>query len=320
MAYSKKLATALYRDLLEQRVFEEKLIEIYALGKVPGHIHSGVGEEAAYIGVLATRKEGDYFKFTHRNVGMSKVVGMSYQTLFSEILAKETGNSGGRGGINHLAQLSKGILGLAGSLGCDIPIAVGSAYSIKLSGCDNLTYAYLGDGTTSRGTVHEAMNWASAWKLPVLFVINNNQWSISTHIDEACNVENPGACRGPAYGIPAKVVDGTNVFDVYDAAKELVDSIRAGNGPAILETKTYRWRGHFEGDQARYRDAKIAEEWKNHDCLQKIEEYMREKKMITAKEINVLRNKINLELDEAIAFAEAAPAPDPADIFENLYA
>jgi pyruvate dehydrogenase E1 component alpha subunit len=310
----------MYKDLLGMRSFEEKLIEIYALGKVPGHIHSGVGEEAVFVGTLATRKDGDYFKISHRDIGSSKVIGMSYQTVFSEILGKDTGNSHGFGGVNHLSELSKGILGMSGALACDIPIAVGAAYSIKMFNRDNLAYIYFGEGTTSRGPTHEAMNWASAWKLPVLFIVINNQWAISTSIKETSSVENPGADRGPAYGMPSKVADGTDVFAVYDAAKELVDDIRMGNGPAILEIKTYRWRGHFEGDQARYRDAGITEEWKKKDCVKKLEEYMLGDNIVTPEEIQTLRNEINRELDEAIAFAEAAPDPKPDELYRNLYA
>lgn len=320
MKYSNELMLNLYEQLLGSRLFEEKLIDIYAMGKVPGHIHSGVGEEAVYVGALATRKEGDYFKFTHRNVSAPNLVGMDYNTIFSEIMGKETGNTKGRGGINHLAQLKHGIIGMAGSLGCDLAIAVGSAYSIKMSETDNITYVFFGDGTTSRGSFHEALNWASAWKLPVLFIVNNNQWSISTHISEVCNVENPGADRAAGYGIPSKVVDGTDVLEVYKASKELADGIREGKGPAILEAKCYRWRGHFEGDQAQYRDQKITDEWRKKDCLEKLEKYILKENIITEDEILSIKQEVNGELDKAIAFAESSPNPNPEDIFDGLFA
>jgi pyruvate dehydrogenase E1 component alpha subunit len=310
----------MYKDLLSMRILEEKLIELYALGKIPGHIHSGVGEEASYAGVLATRKSGDYFKFTHRNVSTVNAVGMSYRTIFAEILGKMGGNSGGRGGINHLAELNKGIIGMAGALGGDIPVAVGVGYSIKMAERDNIVYCFLGDGTTSRGPVHEGMNWAAAWKLPVLFIVNNNQWSIATHICETCNVENPGADRGAAYGISSKVADATDILAVYESARELVAQIRDGGGPAILETKCYRLRGHFEGDQAKYRDARITEEWQKKDCLKNLEKYMKDKKLITDGEIEAMHSDILAQVEDGIAFAEAASDPAVEDIYDNLYA
>ena len=320
MKQNKELYIEMYKNLFASRVFEERLIEMYAAGKIPGHIHSGVGEEAVYVGTVASRKEGDYFKFTHRNVGSPNILGMSYDKIFAEILGKATGNSIGRGGINHIAELDKGVIGLSGALGCDISIGVGAAYTLKLSKTDNIAYVFLGDGTTSRGAFHESLNWASAWKLPVLFIVNNNEWSISTHISETCNVVNPGADRASAYGMASKVVDGTDLLEVYEAAKELADHVRGGNGPAILETKTYRWRGHFEGDQAKYRDSKITEEWLKKDCVKGLEDRLIGEGLLTKDEINDLRKDINSELDKAIAFAEASPEPSVEDIFNNIYA
>lgn len=320
MGYTPEFLTGLYRDLLTVRLFEERQIEIYALGKVPGHIHSGVGEEAPYAGVFATRKEGDYFKITHRPIGAAAIIGMPLKTMFAEVMGKETGNARGRGGVLHLVDKSKGMIGFSGTLGCDAGVADGAALSIQMSGTDNVVYTFFGDGTANRGPVYEAMNLAAVWKLPVLFVCNNNQFAISTYASFSSPVPHPGADRAAGYGMPSKTVDGTDVLAVYEAAKELVDGIRAGNGPAVLECQTYRWRGHFEGDQMKYRDAKVTEKWiKDKDCVANLEKRLRKDKVLTAKQIEKLRAEVLSEIDEAVAFAEASPEPKPEEILQGLY-
>ena len=319
MSYSKELLLDMYQCLLSDRLMEERLIELYAQCWVPGHIHSGVGEEASYTGVLATRKEGDQFKFTHRNVSAYHDVGLTYRHIFCEILGKMGGNSDGKGGINHIADKGKGIIGISGALAGDIPISVGVSYALKMQGGNNIVYCFFGDGTTSRGTVHEAMNWASVWKLPILFIVNNNQWSISTSASEGCSIENPGAGRAAGYNIISKVVDGTDVLSVYDGAKELTDYIRAGNGPAVLESKCYRWRGHFEGDMARYRDSKVAEEWHKKDCLKKFEQYLKENKYITDADVEKMKIDVEAEIQDGIETSEKASQPSLDTIYNNLY-
>ncbi|WP_352399209.1 thiamine pyrophosphate-dependent dehydrogenase E1 component subunit alpha [Anaerotignum sp.] len=321
MAYSKEFITDLYKKLLGTRLSEEKLVAIYKEGRVPGHIHSGVGQEATHVGTLVTSKEGDYFKLAHRVVSISSVLGVPFSKIYAEILGRQDGNSRGGGGVNHIADFSKGILGMSGTLGCDMPFAVGAAYKLKLEKKDNIVYCYYGDGTSNRGPVHEAMNWAAAWKLPILFVMDNNQWAISTCIYESTAIENPGADRAAAYGMASKVVDGTDVLAVYEAAKELSEYVRAGNGPAILEAKNYRWRGHFEGDQCKYRDPAITEKWqKKRNCVKKMENYMLENDFITEDEIKTMYEEIDAELNAAVDFAEASPKATAEDLFNNIFA
>jgi len=320
MQYTAEFLKSVYRDLLSVRLFEEKQVEVYALGKVPGHIHSGIGEEAAYAGVLATRKEGDYFKLSHRPVGASLILGTPLETMFSELMGRVTGNALGLGGVLHMVDRDRGMVGFSGTLGCDIAVADGAALAIQMAGTDNVSYVFYGDGTSSRGPVHEAMNLAAAWKLPVLFVCNNNQFAISTPASFGVPVENPGADRASAYGMPTRAVDGTDVLAVYEGARELVDGIRAGGGPAVLDCRCYRWRGHFEGDQARYRDAAVTEEWRKRDCVAGMEARLQAWNVMTADEIRQLRGEVNDEMDRAIAFAEASPEPTPEDLLRNLYA
>lgn len=320
MQYEKEFLRELYQNLLDMRLLEQKMVDTYAQGRVPGHIHSGVGQEASFVGVLANYKEGDYYKRTHRLTAVPYMMGTSLDTFFGELLAKTTGNSGGRGGAIHIGELHTGDLGFSGTLGCDAAVGVGAALTIDAEGRDNLSFVFMGDGTSSRGPVYEAMNLASAWKLPVLFICHNNQFAISTPASYSIAVEHPGADRAAAFNMPSKAVDGTDVLAVYEAAKELVAGIRAGGGPAVLECKDYRWRGHFEGDQCAYRDAAVTEEWiANHDCVKNFEAKLMEQGVITADEISQMRADFDHEMDKAILRAEAAPEMKPEEIYDNLY-
>ncbi|MCR5161700.1 MAG: thiamine pyrophosphate-dependent dehydrogenase E1 component subunit alpha [Lachnospiraceae bacterium] len=319
MSISKEKIIEMYRELLAVRMAEEKLVEIYALGKVPGHIHSGVGEEAAYVVPLMTRKEGDYSKFTHRVIAATHTVGITFNEMFAEILGKDTGTSHGRGGVNHVARLDKGIIGVAGSLGVDTEVAIGAGLSAKYLENGRIVYCFNGDGTHSRGNVHEAMNLAAMWKLPVLFVCDDNQFAISANHKNTISTPNPAYDRAPGYGMPAKLVQGDDPIAVYEAAEELTDYIREGKGPAVLEVKTYRRRGHFEGDQCAYRDAAEAEEMKKRDCIDTLEKYIREHQLMTEEDMDLLKKEIAVELDQAVEYAEQSPAPALDSVYLNVY-
>lgn len=320
MQYTAEFLTKIYRDLYSVRVFEEKQVELYALGKVPGHIHSGIGEEGSCTGVMATRKEGDFVKISHRPVGAGLLAGTPLETMFAELMGRVGGNALGLGGVLHMTSLEKGMVGFSGTLGCDAPVAVGAGLTIQMNGTDNVSYVFYGDGTSNRGPVHEAMNLAAIWKLPVLFVCNNNQYAISTPTSFSSPVPNPGADRAAGYGMPSRVADGTDPLSVYEAAQELVDYIRAGNGPAVLECKMCRMRGHFEGDQQKYRDLSVVEQWKDQDCVAKMEKYLIDNEVLTAEEIAAIRGEVVAKMDAAIALAEQSPEPTPEDLYRNLYA
>ena len=318
--YEKDFLMGIYTDLLKTRMMEQKLVDIYAEGIVPGHIHSGMGQEGTYVGVTSTRKPGDYFKFGHRPLSINYIVGEPMDEFFGELLGKLSGNALGHGGTNHLGRLEDGVVGFSGTLGADAGVSVGAALTIDMEGRDNVSYFFYGDGTSNRGPIHEAMSLASVWKLPVLFVCENNQFAISTFSSFSSVVKNPGADRAVGYGMPSEVVDGTDVLAVYEAAQRLTKYIREGNGPAILECKDYRWRGHFEGDQCAYRDAAVTEDWiANHDCVKNFEAKLMEQGVITADEISQMRSDFDREMDEAILRAEAAPEMKPEEIYDNLY-
>lgn len=320
MQYEKDFLKKLYENLLDMRLLEKKMVDTYAQGRVPGHVHSGVGQEATYVGVLTNFKEGDYYKRTHRVTAVPYMMGTSLDMFFGELLAKKTGNSGGRGGSLHIGELRTGDLGFSGTLGCDAAVGVGAALTIDMEGRDNVAFVFMGDGTSSRGPVYEAMNLASAWKLPVLFVCQNNQFAISTPSSYSIAAENAVADRASGYAMPAKVVDGTDVLAVYEAAKELLEGVRAGKGPAVLECKDYRWRGHFEGDQCAYRDAAVTEDWIEHkDCVKNFEAMLLEQGVLTQEEADRMRTDFDRAMDEAILRAEAAPEMEPEEIYDGLY-
>lgn len=321
MQYSNNFLKTIHKNLLETRLLEEKLTELYAQGRIPGHVHSGVGQEATYVGALSTREPGDYFKLTHRPITMPWMLGTSLDTIFGELLAKKTGNSGGRGGSLHIGELRTGVLGMSGTLGCDTGVAVGAALTIDMEQRPNLVYMFMGDGTSSRGPVYEAMNLAAAWKLPVLFICENNGYAISTPASTVIPVPNALADRAAGYGMPSEIADGTDVLDVYRAAKKMSDYVRAGRGPAVLECKDYRWRGHFEGDQCAYRDPEVTREWiEHHDCVKNLENMLLSEGIVTEKELQRMRQDFDSQMERAIAHAEAAPSLTAEEIYDGLYA
>lgn len=321
MQYEKDFLLGLHKDILETRMLEEKLIDVYAQGIVPGHIHSGVGQEASYVGILANRKPGDYFKFTHRPAAANHIVGLTLDEFFAEILAKKTGNSGGRGGILHIGNLHYGILGLSGTLGSDTAVPVGAAMTIEAEGRDNVAFLFIGDGAANRGPLYESMVLASDWKLPVVYVCENNGFAISTPTGYSSAVPNVLADKAAGYGMPSVVCDGTNVLEVYEAAAKMVEYVRAGNGPAVIECKSYRWRGHFEGDQCAYRDKSVTEQrMAEKDCLKNFEEQLIADGVITPEEIAAQREAYNAAMDAAVANAVAAPEITLDEVYDNLYA
>lgn len=320
MQYEKEFLRQLHLDLLKARMLEQKMVEIYAQGIVPGHIHSGMGQEASFVGTLATRKPGDYFKLGHRPLGVFHILGEPLEAFFGELLAKTTGNAGGRGGANHLGRFQDGVVGFSGTLGADAGVSVGAALTIASEKRDNVSYFFYGDGTASRGPVHEAMCLASAWKVPVLFVCEDNQFAISTPRTYSSAVENPGAARAAGYGMPTAVVDGTDILAVYEAASKLVGTIRETGRPALLECKDYRWRGHFEGDQCPYRDGEVTRKYmEEKDSLKLFESKLIADGVLTEAEIAERADAFSREMDAAVASAVAAPEMTADEIYDNLY-
>ncbi len=320
MTYSKEFLRELFENMLLLRQTEAKLLDKYALGRIPGHIHSGLGEEGTYAGVMSTKRDGDYWKPNHRMTALPSMLGTDDDVFWGEILGKKTGNSGGRGGVLHIGEKKTGYIGMSATLGNDAGVCVGAAMTIDYEKRPNVVYMFIGDGTSSRGPVYEAMTLAKIWNLPVLFVCENNGFAISTPASYSIPVKDALAGRGSGWEMPSRVVDGTDVLAVYEAAKDLTDAMRAGCGPAILECKSYRWRGHFEGDLAAYRDAAITKEWmENKDCVKNFARKLIAEGIITEQEIEDFKAQLDARMEAAIARAEAAPAMEPEEIYDYLY-
>ncbi len=253
--YSKKQLLSFYETMYRMRRFEEEVFEFYKKGMMPGLAHLYLGEEGVATGVCAALNEDDYIGSTHRGHGHLVARGAQIDKMMAEILGKEGGYSKGKGGSMHIMAMDKGILGANGIVGGEIPIATGAAYSAKYRKTNQVAVSFFGDSASNEGTFHESINMAAAWNLPIIYVIENNLYGISVDIRDVTNTPNL-ADRALGYGIPGVVVDGMDVLAVHQAAKEAVDRARSGNGPTLIECKTYRWQGHHVGDPATYRERK----------------------------------------------------------------
>ncbi len=321
MAEKEKVAPELLRKFYENylllRLTEERLVDIYYAGKVPGHIHSGIGEEALQAVMLELMEDDDYYSGHHRPVSGGLVLGIDLKTFFCEIMGKKEGNAKGLSGVNHIYSLKHRGLGNSSSLGCDAAVPVGAALASRRDG-KGITISENGDATTSRGPVHEAMVLAASWKLPVLFVTQNNSFGISTDSRTTLPTINPSADRAAGYAMPSEVADGTDVLDVYEKCKKMMDYVRENGKPAILETHAYRWGGHFEGDQTLYRDKEEEAEMRKNDGLAKFGKYLVDEGLMTVEEQDELKAKLTHDIDEAVAYAEAAEAPTLDDVYDLM--
>lgn len=320
--YSKEQLINFYETIYRMRRFEEEVFEFYKKGMMPGLAHLYMGEEAVATGVCAALNENDYIGSTHRGHGHLVARGADINKMMAEILGKATGYSKGKGGSMHIMALDKGILGANGIVGGEIPIATGAAYSAKYRGTDQVAVSFFGDSGSNEGTFHESLNMASAWNLPVVYVIENNLYGISVDIRDVTNVENL-ADRAHGYGIPGVVVDGMDIIAVYEAAVEAVARARRGEGPTLIECKTYRWQGHHVGDPAVYRSRRNPNEkaeWQSRCPVDCMRDEMIKEKVLTEKEVEKIENKIEEEIQVAVKFAAESPYPEVSEAFTDIFA
>ena len=312
---------SLYRVMLTIRRFEERVQDLYARGFIPGLAHLYIGEEAVAAGVCANLREDDYITSTHRGHGHVIAKGAELKYMMAELFGRETGYCKGKGGSMHIADMGKGILGANGIAGGGLPIAVGAGLSIKHRKTQQVVVSFFGDGASNNGVFHESLNFASLHKLPVVFVCENNQYGISVHQKRHQPIEDI-AIRATSYNIPGVVVDGNDVTAVYKETYKAVKRARAGEGPTLIECKTYRWRGHHEGDPnqgARYRTKEEIEEWKKKCPIKRLEEKLLGEKIATKSTLEEIEKEIQREIDEAVEFAEKSPFPELQDIYEDVY-
>ena len=309
----------MYRKMLEIRLFEEKVYELYGQNLVPGTIHLYAGEEAVAVGVCANLGNDDYIVSTHRGHGHCIAKGARLDKTMAEILGKKTGYCKGKGGSMHIADFSIGMLGATAVVGAGIPIASGAGLSIKLRGTDQVATCFFGDGASNQGTFHEGINLAATWMLPVIFVCENNLYAMGTRQSQVMLIDNV-ADRARAYGIPGVVVDGNDVLAVYEAAKEAVQRARTGEGPTLIECKTYRHKGHSRVDPATYRSKEEVVEWLKKDPIAGLRAYLLETQMLTGAETERIENEVASAIDTAVKFALESPYPTPEEALEDVYA
>ncbi|MGB9774983.1 MAG: pyruvate dehydrogenase (acetyl-transferring) E1 component subunit alpha [Anaerolineae bacterium] len=308
----------MYTNMLKIRRFEEKVGELFAAGKIPGFVHLYIGEEAVATGVCAHLRKDDYITSTHRGHGHLISKGGDLKLMMAELFGKRTGYCKGKGGSMHIADVDLGILGANGIVGGGPPIATGAALAAKYKGTDQVAVCFLGDGASNQGTFHEGVNMASIWKLPVIFVVENNMYGISLSQTRSMRVQDI-ADRAAAYDIPGFVVDGNDVIAVYEAAGEAIQRARAGEGPALIECKTYRYRGHFEGDPMIYRSREEEEMWKAKDPIPRFEAKLIEMGVLDAAKAREINEQILAQVEEAVRFAEESPWPSPEEVLEDVY-
>lgn len=318
MSLSNYQIIEMYKTMKRIREFESKAMELFGEGHIPGFVHLYMGEEAVATGVCSNLNEDDYITSTHRGHGHIVAKGGDLKYMMAELFGKATGYCKGKGGSMHIADATKGILGANGIVGAGHNIAVGAGLSAKYRGTGQVCVCFFGDGSTNQGTFHESLNMASIWKLPVIFVCENNLYGISMHQSRHQAIQDV-ADRAVAYNMPGVVVDGNDIFAVYEAANEAINRARNGQGPTLIECKTYRHRGHFEGDPTTYRDPEEVREWLNKDPIHRLFEYMIENNISTEEEIQRINEEVNKEIDEAVRFAEESPYPPLESAVEDIY-
>jgi len=315
---NKKLVD-MYRKMVRIRVFEDRVAKEFAAGKIGGFVHLYSGEEAVAVGACANQTDADFITSTHRGHGHLIAKGGKSDKMMAELFAKKPGYNKGKGGSMHIADVEIGILGANGIVGGGIPIAAGAALSAQTRGTDQVAIGFLGDGASNTSRFHEGVNLAACWKLPVVYVIENNGYAESTKIATTCRLTNV-ADRAISYGIPGVTVDGNDVLAVYEAVGEAVARARRGEGPSIVECKTYRYHGHFEGDPLNYRTEKEVEEWKLKDPIVKFRNKLAEMGALSKEGADKIDQEINKEIDDAVKFAEESPLPAPEEALEDVYA
>lgn len=318
MQLSQRKLLEMYKKMVTIREFEQSLSEAVAGGTLPGFVHLGIGQEAVHVGVAYALRPTDWVSSTHRDHGMLIARGADIKRMRAEIFGKVTGYCKGKGGSMHLAVYDKGAPGCNGILGPSQTINNGIALALKKRGQGDIAVVLFGDGAAHRGEFHEALNLASCWKLPALAICVNNQYAISVCVDDACAIEDIAA-RSTGYGIPGLVVDGNDVMAVYEAITETAKSIREGKGPALLELKTRRFKGHFEGDPQSYKTPEeVAEEMKN-DPIPTFAKQLLEREITTEKVLKTIVDDVKKELQTAIEFAEQSDYPPLEEIYTDLF-
>jgi len=313
-----KLAWMLQR-MCEIRYFEEKAEDLYIRGLVHGTMHLSIGMEAGSVGSIATLRPEDLIIHHHRGHGHTIAKGADLTIMMAEFLGRETGYCRGRGGSMHIADIPGGNLGATGVVGGGIPTAVGIALALQMHRSEQILLSYFGDGATNEGEFHESLNMASTWKLPVVFICDNNQYGMSMHMSRVMNIEKISV-RAASYGIPGVTVDGNDVLAVYEAVLEADERARTGQGPSLVDCLTYRWRGHSKSDRNLYRTAQEIEEWKHKCPIRRFKQILVAAAIMTNEEVEAIDQAAKTAVDRAAEEALTFPEPSPENMEDEVYA
>jgi TPP-dependent pyruvate/acetoin dehydrogenase alpha subunit len=313
------VSLAWLRRMIEIRLFEEKVQELFMSGSIQGTTHLCQGQEAVSVGAIAALRDDDYVTITYRGHGHALARGMPLEAAFGELMGLTSGCCGGVGGSMHLTDFSRNLIGSFAIIGAGLPVAVGAALSARMQGRDSVALSFMGDGATNIGTFHEALNMASIWKVPVVFLIENNLYGEYSPLRETTPVDDL-ATRASAHAIPGVIVDGQDVAAVHATVSEACARARGGEGPTLIEAKTYRYRGHSRTDPAKYRPEGELERWRERDPIELLGARLEAEGVLSAAERSELRASIQQEVDAAAATAALAPIPTFEEIEGYVYA
>ena len=315
---NKKDYLRIYTNMLEIRRFEERTAQLFGMGHVGGFCHLYIGQEAVVIGVLMTIDKNDCVVTTYRDHGHMIARGLDPNKIMAELTGRSTGYSKGKGGSMHMFSKKNNFYGGHGIVGAQVPIGTGVAFALKYQGEKNICRTYVGDGAMNNGQVFESFNLASLWKLPVLYIIENNKYGMGTSVDRAAAGSDLYK-RGKPFGIPGELVDGMNVFKVIEAAHKAGKYVREGKGPYILEVQTYRYKGHSMSDPAKYRTKKELERYRTKDPIQIVHKEILQKKIATEKELEKINKEIIKKIKNAADYAMKSPFPNNEDLYTDVY-
>lgn len=310
--------TWMLQRMCEIRYFEEKAEDLYVRGLVHGTMHLSIGQEAGSVGSIATLRPDDLIIHHHRGHGHTIAKGADLTTMMAEFLGREAGYCRGRGGSMHIADIAGGNLGATGVVGGGIPTAVGIALALQMRRSDQVLLSYFGDGATNEGEFHESLNMASTWKLPVVFICDNNQYGMSMHMSKVTNIEQISV-RAISYGIPGVTVDGNDVLAVYEAVKVAVERARSGQGPSLIDCLSYRWRGHSKSDRNLYRTAQEIEEWKQKCPIRRFKQVLNDAAVLSGEQIEAIDQTAKAAVDHAAEVAQTFPEPSPENMEAEVY-
>ena len=315
---SKEKALAMYERMYLIRKYEERIYYLFLEGVMPGTIHQSHGQEACAVGMLHDLGHDDYMTSTHRPAGHSLAKGVPLRSMMAEMFAKTTGCCRAKGGAMHTGDMSVGAFPAVAIVGGGIPIAVGAGLSCKMRKTKNVVVCFMGDGATNEGAFHEGLNGAAIWNLPVIFACENNLYGASTSIRSTCKLTDLSE-RAAAYGMPGETVDGNDVFAVNEAATRAIARARAGDGPTLLEMKTYRIGGHSRNDACGYRPKEEEKEWLEKEPIRRCRKWLLEKSIADEKTLQDLEKSVDGEIESSIDYAQSSPDPKPEDALRHVF-